>query len=909
MMIVPSLVEAQSVSASSADASVTKYVDPLIGSEGLGRVFIGPSCPFGMVKPGPDCGVSNNAGWSKDGDLSGFSQTHVSGTGGGPKYGNILVKFEGKRESEEVKLGYYSCTLTDGRKAEITTAERAAFYRFSLDNYRELNGELSQERKNLKTQKLKNSLSFDLQHFLGRNPVPKAREAQQYEDSKLNIVNDSVTTGYQTISGGWNNGGPYTVYFYAIQKTLSPTLPRNGEGDRQHSHPDGFTPRPYGRGEGGEGLLLKIGISFVSIDQAKQNLLEDIPHWDFNRTYDECIQKWEAELSKIQLAEDATEQQRRMFYTALYHTMLMPVDRTKDNGFYDDYYAIWDTYRTSSPLLAIINPERETEIVNSLLNIYKQTGYMPDARSGNSNGRTQGGSNAEIVIADALAKGLNIDYNLALEAMLKDATVPPVDDEAEGRGGLKEYNELGYIPYGIARAGNRTVEYAFDDWAIAQVAKHLGKDSLYSQYMKQSERWKNLWRSDYEQDGTKGFIMPRGTQSTSSDFISSPRGGREGVLWQDEVPFGHSKLQNRSFCYSPEISYEGPWYCAWWDCFMYEASSWEYSLSIPHDVPGLIEACGGKEAFECRLDTFFEHGYYNVANEPSFLTPMLYHWIGKPEKSNARIMQIITDNYNDSPMGIPGNDDGGAMSSWLAFHMMGLYPNAGHDYYLVHEPFVNCTITLPNGKLLYINKEKGSERKVVFNGEVLNDWRITHQQLLAGGNLVVYSNDETVDVNAIPSIVPSYKNKERKYLFTYKLHGQTRKFDVDIVEHNDTLTLSYGIQRNLKYWQGSYTMTPKARKHAKSISYLQPIDGQHTTLPDNELFALLSQDIYKQIKKKGKCTWCNTTFRLVASTDNLLHLIDEAEGAEIWVLDNPKLPLIMKMQNNPVEINWEVSET
>lgn len=518
---------------------------------------------------------------------------------------------------------------------------------------------------------------------------------------------------------------------------------------------------------------------------------------------------------------------------------------------------------------------------------------MPDARSGNSNGRTQGGSNAEIVVADALAKGLDIDYNLALEAMLKDATVPPADDEAEGRGGLEEYNELGFIPYGIARAGNRTVEYAFDDWAIAQVAKHLGKDSLYSQYMKQSERWKNLWRGDYEQDGAKGFIMPK---------------DKNGI-WQDEVPFGHSKLQNRSFCYSPEISYEGPWYCAWWDCFMYEASSWEYSLSIPHDVPGLIEACGGKEAFERRLDTFFEHGYYNVANEPSFLTPMLYHWIGKPEKSNARIRQIITDNYNDSPMGIPGNDDGGAMSSWLAFHMMGLYPNAGHDYYLVHEPFVNCTITLPNGKLLYINKEKGSERKVVFNGEVLNDWRITHQQLLAGGNLVVYSNDETVDVNAIPTLVPSYKNKERKYLFTYKLHGQTRKFDVDIVEHNDSLTFSYGIQRNLKYWQGSFTMTPKARKHAKSISYQQPIDNQHITLPDSELFALLSHDIYKQIKKKGTCTWCNTTFRLVDSDNNLLHLIDEAEGAEIWVLDNPKLPLIMKMQNNPVEINWEVSET
>lgn len=837
IMIVPSLLKAQSVS---------NYIDPLIGSEGLGRVFIGPSCPYGMVKPGPDCGVSQNAGWSKDGDLSGFSQTHVSGTGGGPKYGNILVKFAGEREREEVKLGYYSCTLTDGRKAEITTAERAAFYHFTGMN----------------------KVVFDLQHFLGRNPVPKAREAQQYEDSKLYIVNDSVTTGYQTISGGWNNGGPYTVYFYALQK-------------KQRAD-----------------ILLKIGISFVSIDQAKKNLLEDIPHWDFDRTYDECVQKWETELSKIQLADEATEQQKRMFYTALYHTMLMPVDRTKDNGLYDDYYAIWDTYRTNTPLITLLNPERETEIANSLLNIYKQTGYMPDARSGNSNGRTQGGSNAEIVIADALAKGLKLDYKLALEAMIKDAEVAPRDDEAEGRGGLKEYNSLGYIPYGIARAGNRTIEYSFNDWAIAQVAKGIqgsdaNYDSIYIKYMHRANNWKNLWRADYVQDGTKGFIMPKSTKGK----------------WLDEVPFGHSKQQERSFAYSPEISYEGPWYCAWWDCFMYEASSWEYSLSVPHDVTGLIDACGGSEAFEKRLDTFFEHGYYNVANEPSFLTPMLYHWINKPEKSSARIQQIVASCYNDSATGLPGNDDSGAMSAWLAFHMMGLYPNAGHDYYLIHTPMLSgVTIILDNGNILKIRKEIGDAEECVFNGNKLKFWRISHKSLLEGGELIIRCKANAEKVGDIPVIVPSYKTKSTKYLFTYKLHGQTRKFDVDIVEHSDSLTFSYGIQRNLKYWQGSYTMTPKARKHAKSISYLQPIDNQHITLPDNELFAILSQDVYKQIKKRGICTWCNTSFRLIDNKDNLLHLLDSQEGAEMWVLDNPRLPLIMKMENNPVEINWTVTE-
>lgn len=840
MLIVPSLLKAQSLSS---------HVDPRIGSEGLGRVFIGPSCPYGMVKPGPDCGVSNNAGWAPmPATVSGFSQLHVSGTGGGPKYGNILVKFEGTRQSEDIILGKYTCTLTDGKKAEVTTAERASFYRFTG---------------------VKN-VEFDLHHFLGRNPVPKAREAQQYEDSHLIHLTDSTWQGWQTISGGWNNGAAYTVYFYAVAQ--------------QAKNKSATT-------------LLKVGISFVSIDKAKHNLLEDIPHWDFERTYEECVNKWDKELSKVQLSNDTPAPQKRMFYTALYHTMLMPVDRTKDNGLYDDYYAIWDTYRTNTPLITLLDPKRATAIAQSLLDIYKLTGYMPDARSGNSNGRTQGGSNAEIVIADAFAKGLDLDYRLALQAMLKDAQIPPKDDEAEGRGGLDHYNTLGYIPYGVARAGNRTIEYSFNDWAIAQVAKGINTDaspeldSIYIKYARKANNWKHLWRANYTQDGATGFIMPK-----SSD-------GR----WLDDVPFGKSKLQQRQFHYTPEISYEGPWYCAWWDCFMYEASSWEYSLSIPHDVTGLISACGGKEAFDRRLDTFFEHGYYNVANEPSFLTPMLYHWLNKPEKSAARISQIVNKCYNDSPTGLPGNDDSGAMSAWLAFHMMGLYPNAGHDYYLIHAPLLpSLTIKLDNGKTLRIRREEGNKDECEFNGNKIKFWRISHQSLLEGGELIVRCNPSAATVGDIPVVIPSQKQHDTQYTFTYKLHGQTRKFDVDITEHNDSLILTYGIQRNLKYWQGTIKMTPLARKEAKSVSYIQPTDGLNITLPDDELFAVLSIDTFKQLKKKKSITWCNTLFKLVDSANGQLHLIDNEENAEMWILDNPKLPIIMKMLNNPVEINWEV---
>lgn len=413
----------------------------------------------------------------------------------------------------------------------------------------------------------------------------------------------------------------------------------------------------------------------------------------------------------------------------------MPVDRTGENPlwsdpepYYDDFYAIWDTYRTSSPLITLIDPKREANIVRSLINIYKRDGYMPDARSGNCNGRTQGGSNAEIVIADAFVKGLKgIDYELALQAMLKDATVDPGSNhEAEGRGGLREYLELGYVPWGIDRAGNRTVEYSYCDYAIALVAKGLGKEELYQHYLKQSGNWKNLWRDDYRHSGAQGFIMPRDAQGQ----------------WLDSLPYGHSRVMQPKYVYTP-MTFEGPWYTPWWSMFFYEASSWEYSLSIPHDVPGLIEKCGGPQAFEQRLDTFFIRNYYNVNNEPSFLTPCLYHWLSKPWKSSDRIHTILAESYNDGPVGLPGNDDSGAMSSWLAFHMMGLYPNAGQDYYLINTPLLHTTtLHLEDGHDFRIVAEGLSEKNryiqsVTLNGQDYPYSTLRHKDLTKGGTLVL----------------------------------------------------------------------------------------------------------------------------------------------------------------------------
>ena len=714
-----------------------QYVDPRIGSEGVGRVFIGPSAPFGMVKPGPDCTVEPNSGWlPMPVVVTGFAQVHVSGTGGGPKYGNILLQpFVGElkgwdhsahREMETMNLGYYETRFKENKiRTEITASNRASLYRFTYPEVKE------------------RSLMIDAGFFLGENPVPDAREAQQFVGSEIEIVSDRAVRGYSRIRGGWNNGRAYTVYFYAISDTpfvKSVTWKEDHFSSEEKSQCDEGkktgTLLSFGYSSAMSTIHIKVGISFLSSLKAKQNVECEIPGFDFDAQLSAIRNQWETLLKRIDLTgKHITDCQKRMFYTALYHTCLMPVDRSGENPlwtdegipYYDDFYAIWDTYRTSLPLITILSPKRETDIVNALLNICKRDGFLPEARSGNSNGRTQGGSNAEVVIADAYAKGLQgIDYEYALKAMLKDATVPPGgNEEQEGRGGLIEYNRLGYVPYGIDRAGNRTVEYAYDDYCIASVAKGLGKDDLYREYLIKSDNWKNLWRENYEYDGAKGFIMPRSATGE----------------WLDDVPFGRSKIQHPTFRYTP-VTREAPWYMPWWGTFFYEATSWEYSLSIPHDVSSLIKKCGGKNAFFHRLNTFFDKKYYNVGNEPSFLTPCLYHWIGRPDLSGERIRKIIAENYNDKPEGLPGNDDSGAMSSWLAFHFMGLYPNAGQPYYLIHAPLLDeCVIHLEKGKTLKIVAHDLSAKNrfvkdVRLNGNKLDRAWITHQELFSGGELI-----------------------------------------------------------------------------------------------------------------------------------------------------------------------------
>lgn len=886
-----------------AQADPASYVDPKIGSEGLGRVFIGPSCPYGMVKPSPDCTSKPNSGWLPMPErVDGFAQVHVSGTGGGPKYGNILIQpFTGEpradvwahRKWEKIELGYYATEFEENSiKTEITTAERASVYRISYPDA------------------IGGYLRVDCGFFLGENPVPKAREAQQFVRSECRVEEEHTVVGSQTLSGGWNNGGEYTVYFCL-------------KSDVPFSSSESFrTPE----GKSGADLKLeakeaniRIGISFLSIDKARENL-STVLDKDFDSVRRECLDSWNSILSRVEISPKknfnsfSSEQYLRMYYTGLYHTMLMPVDRTGElegceGVYYDDYYAIWDTYRTSTPLITLLDPDRERDIVNALLNIYKMDGYMPDARSGNSNGRTQGGSNAEIVIADAFVKGIEgIDYRLALEAMIKDAEVAPEDDEAHGRGGLEEYNTLGYIPWGIPRAGNRTVEYSLCDYAIATLARGLGEDEIADKYLKRSSNWKNLWRQDLEMDGVRGFIMPRDA----------------GGNWLDSLTFGHSLLRSPKYLYTP-TTFEGPWYTKWWSSFFYEASSWEYSLSIPHDVEGLKQMCGGEQAFRSRLDRFFDGGYYNVNNEPSFLSPCLYHWTDSPEMSSKRVLEIIRNHFGSSPLGLPGNDDSGAMSSWLCFHLSGLYPLAGESVYLIHTPSVRESVfNLPNGKTFTIQARRLSDRRTkvlsaTLNGKKITDFRLSHEDILKGGKLVLKMG-RMKDVRksgskAAQSPAEAWTPGERvleKLRMTCSLHGQTRRYDVDILRSDSTLVFKWGIERNLHYQEGEFLMNSEALRSASRLSFSMPIDRNREHLDDASLFALFPKRSLEELKQRGRCHFSYTDWKLVDSLDMalglpLIHARDLNEGAQVWILDNPELPLIWKMSSNPLEVDWAFS--
>lgn len=726
-------------------------VDPMLGAGNGGNVFIGPTLPFGMAKPGPDYGDNEgNAGWKATGNLNGFSQLHVSGTGGGPKYGNILIQpMMGKadpahssapRQEEHAEVGYYSVKLGGtGIQAEVTTARRTPIYR------------LTYPRKGNRT------LLVDVGHLLMRRHDTPHRypESQVVYSTEVQVLSPTEVAGVQASVMGWNiQTTPMKVYFYLVTDTpaMESGTWEDGKsiqpGSKSASYRMPFTmktiPEPapivssgayltFAPGE--KPVMVKVGLSFVSMEQAKKNANHEISGFDFAGTRKSAVEAWNKEFSTMRI-RGGSPGDRQQFATGLYHSMLMPVDRTGENPlwqsdlpYYDDFYCIWDTFRSSTPLLTLLHPERVTAILQSLLEIQDHEGFFLDGRSGNFSGRTQGGSDAEMMFTDAFLKHLpGFDWQHVYRAMVHDAEVESTAPIRFGRGDMEDWERLGYLSIehsdpagGPDRPGSRSMEYAANDYAVALLARGLGHTADAEKFMKRAENWKKLWDEDAvdhtEQGDVKGFIWVRHAD------------GR----WKEN--------------FNPRLT--GTWYQ---DNF-YEASAWTYSLYIPQDVRGLIQMAGGPEAFKKRLDIFFAPGLeeryrYDVGNEPGFLTPYLYNWMGQQSNSAKTIRAILPESYHTGVNGLPGNDDSGAMGSFLVFNQLGFFPVAAQDVYLIGSPtFPQSTLKLGNGKLFSVIAENTSPTNVyiqnaTWNGKPYHRSWFTHDQLMAGGELRLMMGDQ-----------------------------------------------------------------------------------------------------------------------------------------------------------------------
>lgn len=706
------------------ELDLVKYVDPFIGSVGEGHIFPGATLPYGMVKLGPDClPLNSNSGYNKEGNIKGFSHVHVSGTGGPPKYGNVLVAattgelnivdYSSNRSDETASPGYYTVKSPKyNLKSEFTVSHSVGFHQYTSINKGNMN------------------LLFDLGSFLSWGGYKEDGELdQELVGSEVKIISPTEIEGFTRIRGGWNIGEAYTVYFYAV---LDQPFAEFGTWKSGQVHKNSKLEFDSNEATGayltfnmnaGDKVKMKVGISYLSSGKAKQNVIDEILDWDLEKVRQKASAIWNKKLNTI-IIKTKNEEEKKIFYSALYRTMLMPVNRTNENPkwktkspYYDDFYCIWDTYRATHPLLTLVQKNEQIAMINSLLDIYKQEGYMPDARSGNYTGRTQGGSNTDVLIADAFVKGLTgINYEEGLKAMLKNAEVPPGGDERKyGRGGLWDYKNKGYVSTDFERAGSRTMEYAYNDYCIALVAKGLGKDSIYQKYLKRSGNWENIWNTDIESNGFKGFIWPKKSN------------GNWQVNWNVHQSEG-------------------------WSGWLYEGNSWEYSLYVPHNVNKLIEKVGGKKVFNSRLDTFFMknsqsfhpwlNDYYNVNNEPGFLTPTLYNYIGKQYRTNETLRQIIQKNYNATDDGLPGNDDAGSMSAWFVFNSMGFFPVAGQDLYQITSPMydqVNLKLGDENEELIIKCIGLSIKNKYIIscslNGIPLKRSWFTHKEIKNGGLL------------------------------------------------------------------------------------------------------------------------------------------------------------------------------
>ncbi len=740
------------------------FANPLVGTKNMGHTYPGATLPFGMVQLSPDTDtVQYELNGKYNGDvyrycsgyqyddktIVGFSHTHFSGTGHSDLGDFLIMPTEGdlklnpgtadhpengyrsrfSHESESAQPAYYKVLLKDYNiLAELTATNRVGFHQYTFP-----------ESKN-------SHIILDL-----ISGIYNYQEKNVW--TFIRVENDTLITGYRQ-TNGWAR--TRTVYFAMV---FSKPFYQYGNKKYDDNIYKGFWRKfdetknfPEMAGENirvffdfntkqGEKIKIKFALSSVSTEGALKNLAAEIPHWDFEKVKFESQELWNRELSKIEV-ESINNKDKETFYTALYHTFLGPITYMDVDGAYrgldmnvhyaKDFtnytiFSLWDTYRALHPLFNIVQPKRNADMVRSMLEHYNQSVHkmLPVWSHYANENWCMIGYHSVPVIVDAFVKGNlgnDFNYEALLDACVNTASYKPYD-------GLDYYMQLGYVPEDKNSSSvSKTLEYAYDDWCIAQFAKALDNKDIYNKFISRSQNFTEVY------DSSIGFMRPKLSDGS----------------WKQD--FNTLSTHGQGFI---------------------EGNAWNYSLYVPHQPEQMIEMMGGKKRFVQHLDSLFtmqiddKHfagteditrdgiiGNYVHGNEPGHHIPYLYNWTDQPWKTQERVRMIMERMYSNTVDGLCGNDDAGQMSAWYVFSALGFYPVCpGSDLYSIGSPLVkNATINLENGKQLIIEvKNQGDKniyiQKVLLNGKELKSNFFQHNDIAKGGNVEFYMSSKPDEKN------------------------------------------------------------------------------------------------------------------------------------------------------------------
>jgi len=712
------------------ESPLISYVNPFIGTGGHGHTYPGATMPFGMMQLSPDTRLDGWDGCSgyhySDSYIYGFSHTHLSGTGVSD-YGDILLMPTNKQIFNNGADGEEGYKSKFSHEKEVATP---GFYKVHLDDTNIDVALTVSERSGIHKYNFPSAVNqFVILDLLHRDKVL---------DAKIERISDTELTGYR-FSEAWATD---QRLFFTIKTSHSfedvlQSPPKKGMPGAQKIALHFNNPN-------NEPVTIKIGISAVDVAGAQKNLAQEIGSKTFEEVKKAAQSSWEQQLEKI-VVESKDNTAKTNFYTALYHTMIAPniyqdvdgryrgmdmkVHQTTDFKYYT-VFSLWDTYRAAHPLYTLIEQERTTDFIKTFIAKYEEGGIMPIwDLAGNYTG-CMIGYHAVPVIADAYLKGIrNYDVDKAFEAMLHSATRDKL--------GLDSYKKNGFIPVEKeSESVSKTLEYAYDDWSIAQMAKSLGKENTYKIYTERAQYYKNVF------DPSTRFMRGRFRNTWFAPFDPY------------EVNFNYT-----------------------------EANAWQYSFYVPQDISGFIKLLGGKDALEHQLDTLFVAedkttgreqvditgliGQYAHGNEPSHHMAYLYNFVNKPFKTQEKVHQILTELYTNTPDGISGNEDCGQMSAWYVFSSLGFYPvTPASDSYVIGTPlFDSATINLENGTAFAVvannlSKENIYIKSATLNGEKYPHSYIKHSAILAGGKLIFEMTNKPSDWGTSNENIPVTEIKE-----------------------------------------------------------------------------------------------------------------------------------------------------